>query len=254
MAGPVPLRGVIFDLGWTLIDLEGPWDAVHEPGARALAAYVAERVPEVDAAEFARVFLERWRAGRDRVRGTTDEVVTELVLADVLAEFHLDPWDEAMLAEAVRRWHGPEMEAWRPFPDATGVLDRLAGMGLRLGLISNASSDRFVLEALDRYGWVGRFEPAVSSAGHRKRKPHPSIFRRVLDAWGFDPGAVCMVGDTLAADVAGAHAVGMRAIHVTMRYWEPVNGPLEGKVVPDARAASLTRVAEIAARWAAGRV
>ncbi|HEX3055851.1 MAG TPA: HAD-IA family hydrolase, partial [Gaiellaceae bacterium] len=42
------------------------------------------------------------------------------------------------------------------------------------------------------------------------RKPHPAIFERALDALGVEPSATLFVGDTLATDVAGAAALGMR--------------------------------------------
>ena len=45
------------------------------------------------------------------------------------------------------------------------------------------------------------------------RKPHPEIFRQTLTALGVEPMEALHVGDTLASDIAGAHAVGMRPIH-----------------------------------------
>ncbi len=45
-------------------------------------------------------------------------------------------------------------------------------------------------------------------------KPNPAIFRLALAAIGLEAGDVIMVGDTLATDIAGAIAAGIRAVRV----------------------------------------
>jgi putative hydrolase of the HAD superfamily len=45
-----------------------------------------------------------------------------------------------------------------------------------------------------------------------KRKPHPEIFGRALDALGVDPEAALFVGDRLYEDVRGAGEVGMTTV------------------------------------------
>ena len=42
-------------------------------------------------------------------------------------------------------------------------------------------------------------------------KPSPTIFRAVLELLRVEPSAAVMVGDSLADDVDGAQAIGMRA-------------------------------------------
>lgn len=43
-------------------------------------------------------------------------------------------------------------------------------------------------------------------------KPHPSIFRAVLDRLRVKPGDAVMVGDSVGQDVEGALRAGMRAV------------------------------------------
>jgi putative hydrolase of the HAD superfamily len=43
-----------------------------------------------------------------------------------------------------------------------------------------------------------------------RRKPDPEIFQRALDALGVAPQEALFVGDTLASDIAGAAALGLR--------------------------------------------
>ena len=51
---------------------------------------------------------------------------------------------------------------------------------------------------------------ALFSSEVGRRKPDPAIFERALDALGVEPARALFVGDTLATDVAGAKALGMR--------------------------------------------
>jgi FMN phosphatase YigB (HAD superfamily) len=43
-----------------------------------------------------------------------------------------------------------------------------------------------------------------------RRKPDPEIFQRALEALGVAPPEALFVGDTLASDIAGAAALGLR--------------------------------------------
>jgi putative hydrolase of the HAD superfamily len=52
---------------------------------------------------------------------------------------------------------------------------------------------------------------AVSSGSFGRVKPHESIFLAVLAQLGAQPGEAAMVGDSLADDIEGARALGIRA-------------------------------------------
>jgi FMN phosphatase YigB (HAD superfamily) len=52
----------------------------------------------------------------------------------------------------------------------------------------------------------------LSSGSHGKVKPSPTIFRAVLELLEVEPEAAVMIGDSPADDVAGAEAIGMRAL------------------------------------------
>jgi HAD superfamily hydrolase (TIGR01509 family) len=64
---------------------------------------------------------------------------------------------------------------------------------------------------------------SVSSADHGYMKPHPSIFRKVLEDLRVQPADAVMVGDSVSQDIEGALRAGMRAVllhrseHPTLR-------------------------------------
>lgn len=93
------------------------------------------------------------------------------------------------------------------YDDAVPTLELLRRHGLKLGLVSNGARDldEFVADhKLD-------VDAAVGSRGHGWTKPHPSIFRAVLDRLGVSPEEAAMVGDSPEDDIEGARALGIRA-------------------------------------------
>lgn len=97
------------------------------------------------------------------------------------------------------------------YPDAAETLLELKRRGFRLGMATNRSfgGDRFredIISAGLDIGWDGR---AVSvEVGYIK--PHPKHFEAALAALGAKAGETLMVGNSLAEDIAGAQALGMR--------------------------------------------
>jgi putative hydrolase of the HAD superfamily len=98
------------------------------------------------------------------------------------------------------------------YPEVPDVLAALRARGLRLGVCSNWDWD------LDRHladaGIAGLLDARVSSAWVGCRKPHRRIFEVALAELGTTPGETMFVGDNWVADVEGATAAGMRAVHV----------------------------------------
>jgi HAD superfamily hydrolase (TIGR01662 family) len=112
----------------------------------------------------------------------------------------------ACAVEITRAWERHEnFELYDDVPDALAAL-RTAG--LRIGLVSNSARD--VWEFAQHHGLD--VDAGISSFHHGHTKPHASIFRAVLDLLEVDPPDAVMVGDTIADDIEGARALGMRAI------------------------------------------
>ncbi|MZD08038.1 HAD-IA family hydrolase, partial [Streptomyces sp. SID5785] len=95
--------------------------------------------------------------------------------------------------------------AWRPYPDAAGLLRALRERGVPVGVVSNIGWDPrpvFVEHGLDPY-----VDAYVLSYRHGATKPDPRLFTAALDALGVAAGDTLMVGDDRRAD-GGAAALG----------------------------------------------
>ena len=108
--------------------------------------------------------------------------------------------------EITRGWE--RHENFELYDDVPGALAVLRSAGLRIGLVSNSSRD--VREFAHHHGLD--VDAGISSFHHGRTKPHASIFRAVLELLEVGPAGAVMVGDTIADDVDGARALGMRAI------------------------------------------
>jgi HAD superfamily hydrolase (TIGR01549 family) len=219
----MPILGVIFDLGHTLMELKGTWPEMSERGAADLAAFLDGRRPPLwtgtsaSGLAFAQVLLERREAGYARARETLRETTVEESLRWTFGQFGLAGPEPDLVDGAADAFFAHEEECWHAFPQAAPVLRRLADRGLRLGMFSNATCDRLIQRLVDHLGFRPFLEPALTSASVGIRKPDPAAFEPVLAAWNLQPGSVAIVGDSLEADILGAQRAGMRSVWIRSR-------------------------------------
>jgi len=101
----------------------------------------------------------------------------------------------------------------RPVPGVTEVLPRLARR-YRLGIVSDVglTPGRVLRQVLRRDGLFDCFQALTFSDDTGMTKPEPGQFLRTLAALDARPEEAAHVGDLPETDLAGARAVGMRAI------------------------------------------
>ena len=207
------IRGVIFDLGSTLMYFDGKWEDVDQESTSALVAFLKSNNIVVDDA-FPAVFLEHRKRGWKLAEETGIEHTVADALRGALTQMgHCSP--DGLPSRAVEAYFALGEKQWRAYPDAVETLRALQARGVRLGLISNADDNGLVHRAVERLGFAPYLSPALSSAAEpRWRKPDPRIFHLVSDAWQLPPAEIAMVGDAPRYDMLGAHRAGMRGILV----------------------------------------
>jgi len=237
-------RAVVFDLGGTLVqwpDWEGgapekwglAYDAVREVwdiGATREEFVAAMRAAEK--AHWERVDRDHWSGpptglvsdGFRRLEGNVDD--RALVAA-------LDGY-----ARAVAGW-------CTVFADTRDTLATLRERGYRLGLLSNTWWAAAWHNAdLAAHGLGGLLDELVYTSDLPHSKPHPSVFREVALRLRIAPEACVMIGDRQIDDVAGARAVGMRAIWRRNESGFPVSD-----VAPDVMVDALAELPDLLRSW-----
>lgn len=202
-AGGAPIRAVLFDKDGTLFDFGATWNGWAQAliadlsrGEAALARRLADSL--------------RFDPGAGRFRPDSPVIAgTNREAAECLARA-LPGADPALLERDLAR--RAAMAPLAPAVDLAPFLDRLAGAGLVLGVMTNdaESSARAQLGGagvLDRFAFVAGFD-----SGHGA-KPAPEPLWAFCDAVGLPPEAALMVGDSTHDLIAGRRA-GMRTIGV----------------------------------------
>lgn len=235
------VRGIIFDLGSTLMYFDGDWEEVVSQGVANIAAFFAGRRVSLDEAALAEVFVAERQAGREVAYRTNREVTCTESLQATLEKIKAPPEAFGLLGEAVHAYFGPEEAAWKAYSDAKSTLKNLSQNGYRLGLLSNATDDPFVQRLVNRLELRPWLSPTFSSAGLAFRKPLREPMDLVLSRWDLPPESVVVVGDTLNADILGAHNAGMRGILITADE-SPSNGEYRETVIPDATITALSEL------------
>ena len=202
------ITAVFFDLGGTLATAN---PSVTELIAQVLADH-GYQIPHRDLARAANVHAPRfedprnhgWSLSHERSYAFWTQFYTAL-LAEIGIPSHARA---ALTASIYARLSRPE--GYRLYPDALPTLERLAGAGYTLGLVSNWEA--WGAELVARLGLSRYFPEPVLSGCVGVEKPDTRIFKLALAQAGLAPGRVLYVGDDVRNDVEPARAVGMSAI------------------------------------------
>ena len=178
------IQALIFDVGGVLLRTEDrqPRRALEE--RLGLAPGEAEWLFYNDA------------TGRQAQHG---EISAEAHWQAIAARFGLQPADLAPF------WAGDRLDE-----ELLALIRRLK-LRYQTAIISNAMSDLHTL-LTEKYAIADAFDVITGSAYEGIMKPDPRIYQRTLERLGCEPVAAVFIDDA-PANVAGARAIGMHAIH-----------------------------------------
>jgi HAD superfamily hydrolase (TIGR01549 family) len=246
----VTVRGIIFDLGWTLAGFTGHIAAVEGQRAWDLGIFLRACGFKIDSrAVFAdyRQEMHILRAARGELNY---EYPARLAMLRALRR-HIPRPDAARLAaDAMTASFEAVVRRWELYPDTLDTLGALRDASYRLACISNTNDGAHAWRIIDRCNLRLWLSPIYTSEEVGLRKPHPQIFHMVLDDWGLSPDQVVMVGDTLEADVQGAHNAGLHGVWVDrgpVNPWSD-NETYKDHVVPDATIRQLAELPDLLTR------
>jgi putative hydrolase of the HAD superfamily len=242
------VQAVLFDFGHTLMDfgrteeaLRGAYSVIRD----RLATWVEDRAPpEIDE------LVERIAEQVDAMveRSYEQRRLEELDIIDLFDEaftalgYQLPP---ELVREVVELDHDALVKSVRIEQATLDVLAKLKAEGLKLGLVSNVSQLPELLHRDVKDFGIAQFLDGIAfSSEIGVRKPRPQIFEHVLDAVDTKPVDAVFVGDRLVDDVAGAQAVGMRAILTRQYRREEPDG-----ITPEAVIEHITELPDTIARF-----
>jgi len=220
------IRAVLFDLFDTLVDL--PMAGLPRrivagrsvpTTAGAVHAALARHAP-VDFETYTSAQREVDERMRAEFWGQGRELPTPVRFAHVLARLGVADPAGAVAGEMTGAHMGMLVGLVRAPAHHGAVLDALHAR-VRLGLCSNWSWTPSALAILESAGLAARLDALAISHDVGVRKPRREIFEAALAALAVAPDEALHVGDDLAADVAGAAALGIRTVWITRCVGDP---------------------------------
>jgi putative hydrolase of the HAD superfamily len=206
------IKGILFDLYGTLIDIET--DESLEEIYRGIAHYLT----------YHGVYQHRWEV-RDRyyaiMKQQKEERGEEYPEIDVEAIWNALLRQQGIRAPLARRklalilaqmYRGISRKRLQLYPDVKRVLDELRPT-FRMALVSDAQPC-YALPEMKAVELEGYFDPVIISAYYGFRKPDTRLMGKALDIMKLVPAEVIFVGNDMYRDIYGASRLGIKTIFI----------------------------------------
>lgn len=235
-------KGILFDLGSTLIEFDNTeWEKLETASVKKGYEYLVQRgyrLPEWEV--FGKSFLTEFHQAWQKAQESLIEVRLPEWVSNFLIRFGMSSPD-GLAIEFLRHYYEPISKQITLMEGAKEVLEHFKKQNFRIGLISNSSfPTEFHVEELKSYDIIHFFDETLFSYDFGLRKPHPDLFKYVLNKLELKPQETVFIGDRLIEDVSGPQKVGMKAI---LKYKKERD--YSAPVVPDYVVNNLSELPEV---------
>ncbi|WP_051704341.1 HAD family hydrolase [Glycomyces sp. NRRL B-16210] len=212
---------LLLDFGGVVFETEK-----HPEGRRRAAELVRERLSRAGHDLDAAAVEASMAAGLDALKHWKHAMSRTIEPVELT---HRALWEDFLLADqseavrAVAAGDGRELMAainpllsdHRVRPGAAELLRLARGLGVRVGIVSNAHSGLSHRNLMRRFGLDVLVDVQLYSDEVGIRKPHPGMIRRAAAALGTSPERCWYVGDTQDRDVQAGRRAGTGAVILT---------------------------------------
>jgi putative hydrolase of the HAD superfamily len=122
--------------------------------------------------------------------------------------------DDLRIAAAVEAYFSAFLDFCHLIP-GTGYMLETVKKRYRLGLLTNFTHGPAARHILNFLGITPFFGTILISGELGYRKPHPSVFLKLVEQLGLEAGQILYVGDDPEPDIKGARAVGLQPVWTT---------------------------------------
>jgi HAD superfamily hydrolase (TIGR01549 family) len=223
------IRGIIFDLGYTLINYkETGWPEVRQEalqGGYSKLSVDNDNLPDFD------TFVFLYQTKKEECRSNSFDAMLGWNIVDVVKEL----LDEFKIKESsnysrifVEAIYAAEQKQMIIDKCITDTLEELKNRNYRIGIISNTIYPAFLHENdMERFGWKQHLDFQIYSSQCSFRKPHPSIFEAGIRMMDMPADEIMYVGDRYRMDALGAQRAGLIPV---IKYCRKQNYPSQWPV------------------------
>ena len=250
----MPVRGIIFDMGGTLLHYNAPntgWEDTEKLGARGVYHHLHTKdyilPPEEEAIETAwQHAISMWKSIAENYNPAALKLHHQLHdLAQLWGTGKLS----VKLVDAITQAYMTAIQGHvYPLDHAAETLRVLREKGYRVGLISNTVWPGSAHQNdLERFGLLPYLEHLIFSADVEAWKPYAKIFQLGMEALDLKLDETIYVGDSLYFDVWGSQQAGLRSVWIEQeRRWLPDG---MDDITPDATIKQLPDLVDVVSQW-----
>jgi len=204
------IKGILFDLYGTLIDIETDEtkNSIYRGIAHFLTYHGVYRHRQEVRDRYYRIMKEQKELGGEKYPEIDVESIWNIFLAEEAVKGDHERQKLALvlaqLYRAISRKH------LRLYPGVMSALDALRP-AYRMALVSDAQPC-YALPEIKAVGLDGYFNPIVISARHGFRKPDKRLFEKALTRMKLTSTEVICVGNDMYRDIYGAARLGIKSI------------------------------------------
>jgi putative hydrolase of the HAD superfamily len=214
-----PPKAIFLDLDDTLIFCNG----LPEQAWQMVLAGFADRFPHRDVAEIRDAIMaaSRWfwsDPARHRTGRCDLPVARRTIVGNAFAALGID--DDDLADDLARAFNAHRKREMRLHSGVHETLDTLAGLGLKLALVTNGAGGP-QREKIERFDLGHRFDYILIEGEFGAGKPEPRVYEFLMELFGVGAHETWMVGDNLEWEVAAPQHLGIRGI-----WCNPLGAPL----------------------------
>lgn len=237
------LKAVIFDASNTLFFGDG--SEFEIAGLTSLFYYLWQQNTNlIDQGISEKALKLLWESIRKKPKGDAQHKQlssTRDDLKQLFSKFDGLALDAVTLKQYEAVYYKGVVAATQALPDMQIVLEHLK-QNYKLAVLSNTRSHFFIEESIRSAGLLNFFDVVITSEQVGWRKPHKTLFETTLDALSVEANQAVIVGDSLSKDIAGAKAIGMQTIWLSLNSSEAIE---KTGVLPDFEAKHPQDIIEI---------
>jgi putative hydrolase of the HAD superfamily len=206
------IKGILFDLYGTLIDIETneSMDEIY----RAIAHYLTYHGVYLHRADIRERYYQIMKQQREASGEEYAEIDVEAIWNEFLLQegIKFGPTRGQLAKVLAQVYRAISRNRLQLYPDVKEVLNTLQ-TSYRLGLVTDAQSC-YAIPEIRAVGLDGYFNPIIISSRYGFRKPDSRLFRKAIENMRLEPSEVICVGNDMFRDTYGASLLGIKTIFV----------------------------------------
>ena len=208
--GILGIKGIIFDLYNTLIDIDTDEESINT--YLAVSKWLIYQGVKISAEDLLNEYRRMAKEGMETKWEKHPEIRVEEIFAIICKSHALRDIDEDRLGvETARAFRAGSLRRLQLFPQSLHLLQELKSYPKVI--VSNGQRS-FSEQEMRYFGLYEQFTHVIFSSDFGHKKPDPRIFLEAARLMGREPEEIMCIGDSFENDIVPSTRLGMKAMHI----------------------------------------